>query len=186
MFSDVLVALRRTSSVDGGRWSSPPTRSAQRIAGGHGATVLADDAAGPQRGRAVGIAHALEPGPSARCWSPATARCSTPAQLDALLAHAVGTRSVLIVPDRHGTGTNALLLHAARTALTPSFGPDSCERHVGDAAARGPRPRPSTSPRWRSTSTRRRISTRCAQRCETHGGAAHTRGMLSQLMRSRS
>lgn len=36
--------------------------------------------------------------------------------------------TVTIIPDRHGTGTNGLLLAPPR-AIDPSFGPDSCERH---------------------------------------------------------
>jgi 2-phospho-L-lactate guanylyltransferase len=36
---------------------------------------------------------------------------------------------VVIVPDRHGTGTNALLL-TPPTVIEPSFGPDSCDRHA--------------------------------------------------------
>ena len=35
----------------------------------------------------------------------------------------------MIVPDRHGTGTNALLL-SPPTAIEPAFGPGSCERHL--------------------------------------------------------
>src|SRR5207302_7322924 len=44
--------------------------------------------------------------------------------------------SMLIVPDRHGTGTNALLL-TPPDALAPSFGPGSCERHARQARAAG-------------------------------------------------
>lgn len=44
--------------------------------------------------------------------------------------------TVVIVPDRHGTGTNGLLL-APPDAIAPSFGPDSCERHRGLARAAG-------------------------------------------------
>jgi 2-phospho-L-lactate guanylyltransferase len=43
---------------------------------------------------------------------------------------------VLIVPDRHRTGTNALLI-TPPDALAPSFGPGSCERHAALAAAAG-------------------------------------------------
>jgi 2-phospho-L-lactate guanylyltransferase len=41
---------------------------------------------------------------------------------------AEGAREVVIVPDRHGTGTNALVL-TPPDVLAPSFGPDSFERH---------------------------------------------------------
>ena len=40
------------------------------------------------------------------------------------------------MPDRHGTGTNGLLL-APPDAIAPSFGPDSCERHRALALAAG-------------------------------------------------
>jgi 2-phospho-L-lactate/phosphoenolpyruvate guanylyltransferase len=40
------------------------------------------------------------------------------------------------VPDRHGTGTNGLLL-TPPSAIAPSFGPGSCERHRSLALAAG-------------------------------------------------
>jgi 2-phospho-L-lactate/phosphoenolpyruvate guanylyltransferase len=47
-----------------------------------------------------------------------------------------GGASVVIVPDRHGEGTNALLL-TPPTALTPAFGPGSLARHAALASAGG-------------------------------------------------
>lgn len=57
-----------------------------------------------------------------------------PAEVDALLA-AAGP-GVTVVPDRHGTGTNALVLDPP-AAMAPSFGPGSCARHVALARAAG-------------------------------------------------
>jgi 2-phospho-L-lactate guanylyltransferase len=48
--------------------------------------------------------------------------------------------AVVVVPDRHGTGTNALLLHPP-DAIAPAFGPGSRERHEGLAIAAGHRAR---------------------------------------------
>jgi 2-phospho-L-lactate guanylyltransferase len=45
-------------------------------------------------------------------------------------------RAALIVPDRAGTGTNALVLSPA-DILQPAFGPDSCAKHVSLARAAG-------------------------------------------------
>jgi 2-phospho-L-lactate guanylyltransferase len=47
-----------------------------------------------------------------------------------------GTAEVVIVPDRHGTGTNGLLL-TPPGVISPSFGPGSCERHIGLAREAG-------------------------------------------------
>ncbi len=43
---------------------------------------------------------------------------------------------VVVIPDRHGTGTNGLLL-SPPDAIAPSFGPDSCDRHLEIARAAG-------------------------------------------------
>jgi 2-phospho-L-lactate guanylyltransferase len=44
--------------------------------------------------------------------------------------------AVVIAPDRHGTGTNALVL-APPDIFVPAFGPDSCARHVSRARSIG-------------------------------------------------
>ena len=69
-----------------------------------------------------------------------------PAELEALLASGAGRAAeVVIVPDRHGTGTNGLLL-APPDAIAPSFGPGSCERHRALARAAGVACRSSAPP----------------------------------------
>ena len=56
--------------------------------------------------------------------------------VDALLADHEGTRGVVVLADRHGTGTNALLL-SPPDAIAPAFGPGSCDRHAALAADAG-------------------------------------------------
>ena len=59
-----------------------------------------------------------------------------PSQLSQLLRQAAIEPSVLVVPDRHGSGTNALLL-TPPGVIAPAFGPLSCARHVDLATAAG-------------------------------------------------
>jgi 2-phospho-L-lactate/phosphoenolpyruvate guanylyltransferase len=57
-------------------------------------------------------------------------------ELSSLLAAAGEPPLVTIVPDRHGTGTNALLI-APPEAIVPAFGPGSFARHAARAHAGG-------------------------------------------------
>ena len=60
-----------------------------------------------------------------------------PVELDALLARPPeDATEVVIVPDRHRTGTNALLL-CPPGVIAPAFGPDSRSRHLDLAADAG-------------------------------------------------
>ena len=59
-----------------------------------------------------------------------------PGEVGALLAEAAAGAAVTIVPDRHGSGTNALLL-APPDVMDPSFGPGSFARHAALARAAG-------------------------------------------------
>ena len=132
MFSDVLVALRRTGSLEGTVVVSGD-RVAQRIAGGYGAAIIEDDERGHNQAAASGIRARARGRDRARAAVPGDCPLLDPKELEQLLAHPAGDRSALIVPDRHGTGTNALLL-SPPDVLAPSFGPDSCQRHLSDAA----------------------------------------------------
>jgi 2-phospho-L-lactate guanylyltransferase len=57
------------------------------------------------------------------------------AELEAALERMHSGR-VAVVPDRHGTGTNALVM-APPDAIAPGFGPDSRERHADRADRAG-------------------------------------------------
>jgi 2-phospho-L-lactate/phosphoenolpyruvate guanylyltransferase len=135
MFSDVLVALRRATLVDQVLVVSKD-HNAQRIAGGYGATVCDDEDTGHNDAATRGIERALELGADRVLLVPGDCPMLDPGELDDLLRRPVEPPSVLIVPDRHGTGTNALLLDPP-DAMKPSFGPGSHDRHTRHASAAG-------------------------------------------------
>jgi 2-phospho-L-lactate/phosphoenolpyruvate guanylyltransferase len=138
MVSDVLEALRRCRSIEHTFAVTADERAAS-AARAQGATVLADTAEEGQSAAAVsGIKRVIDAGFERVLCVPGDCPALDPAQLESLLAaEAAGAaerREVVIVPDRHGTGTNALLL-APPDAIVPAFGPDSFERHRSLARA---------------------------------------------------
>jgi 2-phospho-L-lactate guanylyltransferase len=100
-----------------------------------GAHVVPDpDEAGQSAAAALGVLVARDELSAQRVLLvPGDTPSLAPADLDALLAR---TEPVVVVPDRHGTGTNALLLRPP-TAIAPAFGPGSRERHQSAAEAAG-------------------------------------------------
>jgi 2-phospho-L-lactate guanylyltransferase len=185
MFADALVALGRVAALDRIVVVSGD-RVAQRIAGGYGVSVLEDDERGHNAAARQGVESILEDGIERALLVPGDCPMLNPKDIEALLAHPVGERSVLIVPDRHGTGTNALLL-TPPDVLSPSFGPDSRQRHLAEAAAAGvPAEVVELESLGLDIDTTDDLEALQRQLETTHGGAAHTRGMLNQLMRARS
>lgn len=183
MFSDVLVALRRSSAVV---QLIVVTRDtvAQQVAGGYGATVLDEQQPGHSAAALVGIARAARDGAERVLLVPGDCPLLAPAELDALIGRPAPPRSTLVVPDRHGAGTNALLL-TPPDAIEPAFGPGSRERHVQRARERGSQPEvvevPSLGLDIDTPEDLAELETRLSL---TRGGAARTRGMLTQLSRS--
>jgi 2-phospho-L-lactate/phosphoenolpyruvate guanylyltransferase len=185
MFSDVLVALRRVSEFEGIIVVSGD-RVAQRIAQGYGATVVEDDERGHNSAATDGVRVALGGGIERALLVPGDCPLLDPNELKALLAHPTGERSALIVPDRHGTGTNALLL-TPPDVLAPSFGPGSCQRHTSDAGMAGvPVELVAVPSLALDIDTPDDLDALERQLSDSRGGAAHTRGMLNQLARARS
>ena len=135
MFRDVLSALTTSRLIDDllvvARSATP-----RRIAAEHGVRVVADGERGHNAAAQVGIEAAIGTGAERVVLVPGDCPVLDPCDLDRLLSRPIVTPSVLIVPDRHRTGTNALVL-TPPDALAPSFGPDSCERHVQTAQAGG-------------------------------------------------
>jgi 2-phospho-L-lactate guanylyltransferase len=96
---------------------------------------LLDDTAqdGQSAAAAIGIQWAIESGFERVLLVPGDTPLLAVDEVDALLG---ATEDVVIVPDRHDTGTNGLLLRPP-TAIDPSFGPDSLARHTAAAEAAG-------------------------------------------------
>jgi 2-phospho-L-lactate guanylyltransferase len=183
MYSDVLIALRRTSSIDGVLVVSGD-KGAQQIAGGYGAGVLDDQNRGHSAATLLGIEQAMESGARRVLLVPGDCPLLDHEELEGLLGRRAGSRSALIVPDRHGLGTNALLL-TPPDSLEPAFGPGSCERHAAGARGQGtPHEVVHVPSLALDIDTPEDLEALQEKLRTAHGGAAHTRGMLSQLNRS--
>src|ERR1700677_4059884 len=141
MVGDVLSALAETAAIEltivvTGEPSVADTARA-------GGAITIDDTAQDGQSAAVGLGvrRALDAGIERVLCIPGDCPTLDPAELEALLGarpgvHSAPSAEVVIVPDRHGTGTNGLLL-APPEAILPSFGPDSRERHTALALAAG-------------------------------------------------
>jgi 2-phospho-L-lactate guanylyltransferase len=130
MVGDVLTALRDCGSLDL-RIVVTSEDSVAAAARYQGAVVVQDAAQDGQSAAAtLGLERALAEGARRALCIPGDCPALDPAELDALLLAdaATATPEVVIVPDRHGTGTNGLLL-SPPDAIPPSFGPGSCARH---------------------------------------------------------
>jgi 2-phospho-L-lactate guanylyltransferase len=162
------------------------------VTGEHGAEALAraydaqsipDDDRGHSHAARSGVDWAMERDFQRVLLVPGDCPALDPKEVDELLLEGMSAPDVIIVPDRHGTGTNALLL-APPDAIAPSFGPGSRERHEESAREAGAR--------WRVAEPRSLVldvdtaddlvALRAALDART-GGAAHTRGLLARMDR---
>lgn len=137
MFCDVLAALGQSDAIDEVLVVTRGTR-AREIAAEFGVEAQPDEERGHNAAALLGIGRAIERGAHRALLVPGDCPALDPSELDQLLARPASAPSVLIVPDRHRTGTNALVL-TPPGALAPSFGPGSCERHQREARDAGVR-----------------------------------------------
>jgi len=128
MVADVLEAIGEARAIERTIVvSGDPI--AQELAADHGAEVVPDPGdAGHVQAALAGIARAEVEGEGCVVLLPGDCPLLDPRELDRLLT-GVPDRYVGIVPDRHGTGTNALVL-SPPSAILPAFGEGSCARHV--------------------------------------------------------
>ncbi len=185
MFADVLSALRHVPALDE---VAVVTRdqSADWAARAERVLVLPDPAeAGQSAAALIGVRHAISQGFDRALLVPGDAPLLDPAELTALLTpQSADERGVAIVPDRHGTGTNALLL-SPPDAFEPSFGPESYARHVAAAEAAGISHWVADLPSLTLDVDTPEDLAEVARRLESRRGLApQTRGTLTQLDRT--
>jgi 2-phospho-L-lactate/phosphoenolpyruvate guanylyltransferase len=133
MFSDVLSSLRHVDGLDAVAVVTAD-RVAETAALGERVQVLRDtEQTGQSHAATIGIRYAQAAEYERVLLVPGDTPLLDAAEVASLLAAA---GPIAIVPDRHGTGTNALVL-APPDAIEPSFGPGSFERHVRAAQASG-------------------------------------------------
>jgi 2-phospho-L-lactate guanylyltransferase len=143
MLADVLAAVGRAANVERivvvtgeGRAERVALRASQRLV--TPLEVLRDPAdAGHSRAATLGIVRARALGAACVALLPGDCPLLDPDELDEALGR-MRIGRVAVVPDRHGTGTNGLIM-APPDAIGPAFGPGSCERHLGRAERAGRR-----------------------------------------------
>ena len=184
MFSDALIALRRAKAIDAVLVITPD-HVAQRIAAGYGAEVTEDADTGHNDAARRGIERATALGADRVLLVPGDCPLLDPDELDELASRRLRARSVLVVPDRHGTGTNALVI-TPPGAFEPSFGEGSHDRHLEQARAAGLTAESAPVPSLAlDVDTPEDLAVLIDALGSSRGGAALTRGMLRQLVRSR-
>ncbi len=131
MLEDTLEAIEESRSIERTIVVTGDPR-AQEIVAASSAEVLPDPAdEGHVVAALAGIARAEVDGATCVVLLPGDCPLLEPKELDRLLT-GIPSSFVAVVPDRHGTGTNALVL-SPPDAIQPAFGEGSCARHVASA-----------------------------------------------------
>lgn len=141
MLADVIEALERARQIERvilvtgeGRAEKVAMERAKR--GPKPLEVLRDPSDhGHSEAATLGIIRAKSLGAQCTALLPGDCPLLDSNELDSALSD-VTDDSVLVIPDRHGTGTNGLVL-CPGDAIGPAFGPGSCERHLDRATRAG-------------------------------------------------
>ena len=185
MLTDVLGALRQARNVDDVVVvTSEP--AAELIARGCGAQVIPDDEQGGHSEAAqIGATWAIEQGAFHALMLCGDAPLLDPLEIDALLHDLADGPEVVVVPDRHGSGTNALLL-TPPDVIAPSFGSGSRERHerLGHDAGATVRVETPASLTLDVDTMQDLDALRAALEQAPAGVAAHTRDALAMVQRA--
>lgn len=182
MVTDVLIALRRAELVDAVIVvTGEPI--AEQIALNYNAEVLMDTRdLGHSEAAALGVGMALSKGAERVILLPADTPAIDPAEIDGLLSAAPEGREVTIIPDRHGDGTNALVL-TPPDVMGASFGEGSRARHVAAGEAAGAAVFEAEPPTiMLDVDTGEDLAALQTRLDEVRGGASHTRGLLPRIL----
>ena len=134
LFLDLIVKLPRSRCIDDVLVVTADASIARQARWfGHKVLVQKSDE-GHSEAAAAGARAAMREGAKRVAMLPVDCPMLDTDELDAHVGRS--PRTVLIIPDRHGTGTNGLVL-APPDIFSPAFGPDSCARHVSRARASG-------------------------------------------------
>lgn len=128
MMTDVLTALERTEAID-----EVLIVSGEPATHRHG-HVVDDPDDGHNPAAARGIEAAVQRGATRVLLVAGDCPLLDPGELDALLADR--GENVVVIADRHGAGTNGLIL-SPPNAIEPSFGEGSRARHQALASEAG-------------------------------------------------
>ncbi|MEI6446278.1 MAG: 2-phospho-L-lactate guanylyltransferase [Actinomycetes bacterium] len=138
MFLDVLAALALSQLIDR-TLVVTADQDCAKAATAHGAATVDDPGCdGHSSAASLGAREAALDGAERVLLVPGDCPALDPAEVDSLIGEADRVAGCLVVPDRHGTGTNALLI-CPPLAMAPSFGPGSHRRHLALAAGAGVR-----------------------------------------------
>ncbi|MGX6447801.1 2-phospho-L-lactate guanylyltransferase [Patulibacter sp. S7RM1-6] len=182
MVTDVLIALRRATLVDGVIVvTGEPI--AEQIAVNYNAEVLSDPRdLGHSEATAIGVGAAIARGAQRVILLPADVPAIDQAEIDGLLSAHSEEREVTIVPNRHGDGTNALVL-TPPDVMGASFGEGSRARHAAAAEAAGAPVYEAEPPTiMLDVDTGDDLAALQDRLAEVRGGASHTRGLLPRIL----
>jgi 2-phospho-L-lactate guanylyltransferase len=184
MVTDVLIALRRAERIDGTLVVTGEA-AMEAIAHGYDAATVADrEDSGHSDAAILGVQEAMARGARRVLLVPGDCPALNPKELDALLTRAPAPKpEVVIIPDRHGSGTNGLVL-TPPDIITPAFGGSSFERHLAAAREAGAVVRVEELPSLvLDVDTVDDLDALREALGGGHGNAANTRGMLNRLAR---
>jgi 2-phospho-L-lactate/phosphoenolpyruvate guanylyltransferase len=184
MVGDVLEALAHVKGLDGVILVTAESLDLEEASSGgrrfaRVETVHDPEEAGQSAAARRGVRVAVERNAERVLLVPGDCPALDPGEVTELLAEP--SQGVVIVPDRHGAGTNALLI-APPDALEPAFGPGSFARHAALAHSAGANVRVGRLPSLElDVDTPGDLAALRAALAARSGGAPRTRALLGTI-----